>query len=60
VQTVTQPISSAIICRSQVHELAPTNENGEEFWVLTAVQLFKAYTGERAWKAIGDRLQVPS
>jgi len=22
--------------------------------------LYKAYTGERAWKAIGDRLQVPS
>jgi hypothetical protein len=22
--------------------------------------LFKAYTGERAWKAIGDRLQAPS
>jgi hypothetical protein len=21
--------------------------------------LFKAYTGERAWKAIGDRLQIP-
>jgi hypothetical protein len=21
--------------------------------------LFKAYTGERAWKAIGDRLQTP-
>jgi hypothetical protein len=21
--------------------------------------LFKAYTGERAWKAIGDRLQAP-
>ena len=23
-------------------------------------ELYKAYTGERAWKAIGDRLQVPS
>jgi hypothetical protein len=22
--------------------------------------LFRKYTGERAWKAIGDRLQVPS
>jgi hypothetical protein len=22
--------------------------------------LFKAYTGERAWKVIGDRLQAPS
>ena len=22
--------------------------------------LYKAYTGERAWKAIGDRLQAPS
>jgi len=22
--------------------------------------LYKAYTGERAWKVIGDRLQVPS
>jgi hypothetical protein len=22
--------------------------------------LYKAYTGERAWKAIGDRLQLPS
>jgi hypothetical protein len=22
--------------------------------------LYKAYTGERAWKATGDRLQVPS
>jgi hypothetical protein len=22
--------------------------------------LFKAYTGERAWKSIGDRLQAPS
>jgi hypothetical protein len=22
--------------------------------------LFKAYTGERAWKAIGDRLRRPS
>jgi hypothetical protein len=22
--------------------------------------LFKAYTGKRAWKAIGDRLQVPT
>jgi len=22
--------------------------------------LYKAYTGEGAWKAIGDRLQVPS
>ena len=22
--------------------------------------LFKAYTGERAWKAIGDKLQAPS
>jgi len=22
--------------------------------------LYKAYTGERAWKAIGDRLQTPS
>jgi hypothetical protein len=22
--------------------------------------LFKAHTGERAWKAIGDRLQAPS
>ena len=22
--------------------------------------LYKAYTGDRAWKAIGDRLQVPS
>jgi len=22
--------------------------------------LYKAYTGERAWKAIGDRLQSPS
>jgi hypothetical protein len=22
--------------------------------------LFKAYTGQRAWKSIGDRLQVPS
>jgi len=22
--------------------------------------LYKAYTGERAWKAVGDRLQAPS